>query len=104
MPEILKFIEASGWDSKKTLKSIQEYNLWRKTSLPPKLTTGVEKFLKSGIIYLHGKDCNFRPILVFNIYLVDPKWISIDDCKLGITYYMESNNLFIFIGIKGNKR
>ena len=76
---ILRFLYANNFKFDKTMKSMIEYMAWKEEKLPPVLTNSVQNFLNSGIIYTHGRDHRFRPIIVFNASLIDIKIVSLID-------------------------
>ena len=86
---ILRFLYASGFRNDKTLESIKEHTHWREKSLPVNVDTKLSQYLvrrpnlivltnlnkNSGIIYVSGRDNKFRPIVVFNVNLIDSKTV-----------------------------
>jgi hypothetical protein len=45
--------------------------------------------LDSGFVYVHGRDHKFRPIIVFNIHLLDPKTCDIELITDALTFLFE---------------
>ena len=59
--ETRKCIQASNFNNKKTLEKIKScinYNV------PIKDFDSIKNILSSGLIYMHGLDCNYRPIII----------------------------------------
>ncbi|CAD8153805.1 unnamed protein product [Paramecium octaurelia] len=59
---ILRMLYATKFKFEKCLEAIKNYDEWRQ-SLDPKVNPIL---LKQGVIYMHGRDNRFRPILVVN--------------------------------------
>jgi len=93
----LKFLIACSFDLNKSIKGITEYIAWRKETIPIPLTTVIEEYLNSGIIYMHGRDHRFKPILVLNCYKVDPKTVDVDQLLLAMGFFLEYiiNNMLL---------
>jgi len=86
---ILRFLQANGFKNEKTLHSIQEHTTWSETMLPITLNDKIREFLNSGFLYVHGRDHKFRPIVVFNINLIDPKTVDFDVVTKALTFGLE---------------
>jgi len=86
---ILRFLQATAFKLDKCLACVKEHSTWRQTKLPVQTTTEIEEFLKAGIIYVHGRDHRYRPIVVFNAYLMNPKKMDADVMIDGLTYLFE---------------
>ena len=92
----LRFLQASGWSYLKTIENAKNHNFWRESTLKlvhsedlQGFTEDIFKFLTSGILYLHGRDCRFRPIFVLNAYKIDFNKVNEDAMILGISYFLE---------------
>ncbi len=70
----LRFLHGYKFDHEATLEALQSQLKWEEDFLPPKLTDKSEEILNAGVIYLHGRDKNFRPFIVFNAH----RLISLD--------------------------
>lgn len=75
---ILRFLYSNNFKMNKTLSSAKDHTNWREAKLPIHIDKPLEEFLNSGILYVHGRDQEFRPILVFNFHLVNPKKINLE--------------------------
>jgi len=76
----------------------------------------VQKYINEGSIYVSGRDCRFRPILLIKAEYIDEKTFEIDSFLKTLTYVLEytmnflmcpfhiENYIFIidanFIGVK----
>jgi len=87
--ETLKFIIACYFDINKAIKSIQEYLTWYNETFPITFDQDILDILNSGIIYAHGRDNRFRPILIFNCYKLDTKTMDIDKLLLAMAYFLD---------------
>jgi hypothetical protein len=84
--ELLRVILGCKFDLKKSLDALISSIEWRSHYLKQSfhsLLPVCKDLLNSGCIYFHGRDCRFRPILVFNIARLDLSAYSIDSyCAL----------------------
>lgn len=85
----LKFLIAFSCHVDKSVKGIQEYIEWRKATIPIQLTPVILDYLNSGLLYTHGRDHKFRPIIYLNCYMIDPAKMDIDQLLLTIAYFLE---------------
>ena len=67
---------ATKFNYDKTLQAIQEYMGWRKITFPIQITDKMQEYLNSGIVYVHGRDHRYRPIIIMNMYLLDTKKVT----------------------------
>ena len=58
------------------MQAIQEYLEWKRVKPVIELTPKIQEFLNSGIVYVHGRDNRFRPIIVMNMYLLDTQKVT----------------------------
>jgi len=86
---ILRFLQANGFKNDKTLHSVIAYDDFRKQKLPMKRNPKIESFIDAGILYIHGRDNRFRPIVVFNAYKIDTKKLDLDTMMDSLTYILE---------------
>jgi len=86
---LLRFLQANHWKIDKTLNAIRDNDASRRERIPAQKTPFLEKFLHEGIMYIHGRDRMYRPIVVFNAYMIDPKKAEADDLINGLTYFFE---------------
>lgn len=86
---ILRFLYANNFKMTRTLSSIQDHTVWRETRLPVQIDENLQKFLNSGLLYVHGRDSQFRPIVIFNVSMVDPKKTDIDLVIKAMTFWLE---------------
>lgn len=94
---VLKLIMACGYKTDKTLKAVKQYNEWVIKTLPVPFDDETRTFINSGLMYVHGRDHRFRPIIVFNAYRIDLKIINEDQMLKGITYLLEIVMKYYFI-------
>jgi len=48
----------------------------------------IREFLNSGLLYVHGRDHKFRPILFFNVNRIDRKQFDFDLVTDGLTFWL----------------
>lgn len=65
-PEILRFLQVSKFDNKETYKYMNKYVEWKNEHIPPVLNDLCESLMKSGFMYIHGRDRLLRPLVVLN--------------------------------------
>lgn len=75
----MKYVYSAKFALEKCMENLKVYLDWlshpnRKT-IPPKCL----ELLKEGLVYLSGRDKQFRPIIVVNVYRVDLKKMTIED-------------------------
>lgn len=87
--KILRFLQAGNFKNEKVLTSIRDYTTWRQAKLPIKVDNKLQEFLNSGFLYVHGRDHKFRPIVVFNINMLDPKNCDFELIKNALTFWFE---------------
>ncbi|CAI2369390.1 unnamed protein product [Moneuplotes crassus] len=75
----LRFLNGNSFDIKKTYENIIKHIEWRGEMKPFILSEGDMNLLDKGFIYIHGRDKNFRPILVINAKIIAGKGVDPDD-------------------------
>jgi hypothetical protein len=95
----LRLHQATSYNPSKTIKLLLESIEWKRTFVPPTLTNRVLEILNCGFVYVHGRDCKFRPIIVLNVecYKRNEDLYSYDEWLQATIYFMEYlvNNLLI---------
>lgn len=97
--ESLRFLQASGFKIQDCIKLIRDSIEWKSTYFPFTLTPKAFELLNLGFVYVHGRDKEYRPIIVLkaDYYVKYAKEYSFDDWLMCIIYFMEYvvNNLLI---------
>lgn len=62
--EILRYLQSSHYEFKKAYDAILNTIEWRSNCLPIKLTSQVIEILKTGFMYICGRDTRFRPNII----------------------------------------
>ncbi|CAD8159827.1 unnamed protein product [Paramecium octaurelia] len=62
---ILRMLYATKFKFDKCLEAIKTYDEW-KQNMDPKVNPMSQELLKQGVIYMHGRDNRYRPIIVVN--------------------------------------
>jgi len=86
---LMRFLYANGFKNEKMLNAVKEHTTWREQKIPAAYTDSVKQFLEKGVLYIHGRDNKFRPIIVFRAYLIDAKTFDVDQMIDGLTYFFE---------------
>jgi hypothetical protein len=89
--EILRFLQSTSFDIKETIRLLKEHVEWKKTHYPLKINKNVEQILNKGVIYIHGRDNHFRPIIVINAqkYMEYCKKYTYNDFILSVIYLID---------------
>lgn len=89
--DILRFLQSTSFDFSETIRLLKEHVEWKKTHYPLKVNKNVEQILNKGVIYIHGRDNHFRPIIVLNAqkYMEYCKKYTYNDFVLSIIYLID---------------
>ena len=89
--QLLRFLQATGYNYSKTIEIVIENIEWREKLIPPIITPKVIELLNCGFMYIHGRDNNYRPIMVINadVFLRLKDNYVYDDWLLCIIFIME---------------
>lgn len=63
---------------KEVYKKVSTHVEWRNNPLFHQLSDPNLEFLQTGILYIHGRDKQFRPIIILNAYMIDLKKVLIN--------------------------
>ena len=78
--DLLRVIYAADWDSDKAVRMLEALRVWPKwvdsNPLPP---TVVAAILDSGGLYVHGRDCYYRPLVVLSPSILLKRPYSLDE-------------------------
>ena len=64
--DILRFLQAGGFDNKASYEWLKNYVEWRISNIPPVLNDLCEELIRAGFLYIHGRDKKWRPLIVLN--------------------------------------
>ena len=64
--EVLRFLQVSKFEYSKTFSYITKYVEWQNTHIPPIINDLGEQLIRSGYLYIHGRDKYLRPLIVLN--------------------------------------
>jgi len=87
----LRLLQATGFNVDKSIKLIQDHINWRNEKLPNYILREKSmEILQKGFIYVHGRDCQFRPIIVVNalIYMRIKDEYKFEDWENFIIFFM----------------
>ena len=87
----LRFIQGSGYNIDKAIENIHHHFKWRKETLPIHVSQKIIEILNLGFIYGHGRDTNFRPIIIINakIYSKYAEKYSVNEWIQSVVYLIE---------------
>ena len=86
----MRLIQASEFDIKKAYTTIKENVQWLST-IPKTINNTTIYLLNAGFMYVYGRDCHFRPIIVVSIKMLKAvlsQKYSFDDINGSIIYLM----------------
>jgi hypothetical protein len=89
--EMLRFLQASYFDITKTLEMITNHIEWKKTIAFQKVSDKTIEILNIGLIYIHGRDCRFRPIINISAKTFEKykNIYSFSEIEMAFIYLME---------------
>lgn len=89
--ETRRFLQATGFESGKTIDLLFKQFKWRDNFYPFYLTEQTLQLLNSGFLYVHGRDNHFRPILIVNakVYMTLKDKFPFQEWLHYIVYYMD---------------
>jgi len=98
--EILRLLQATCFDVDKSINLILAHIAWKNEKLPNYvIKEKAKEILEKGFIYVHGRDCQYRPILVVNaqVYMKIKDNYKFEDWENFIIFFMQYliNNLLI---------
>jgi hypothetical protein len=101
--ESIRFLQASEFNIKKTITTITSQINWTDSFYPFQLTDNIKLILNSGLMYMCGRDKNFRPIIIVKAskisYLVEKLKIKMEDIQKATAYFL--NYIIIYQMIPG---
>lgn len=88
---ILRFIQAASYNIQKAIEILNAHLEWKKNTFPLKMTSRAMEILNSGFVYVCGRDCKYRPIIILNAdyYFNLKKVYSLKEIQLAIVYFLE---------------
>ncbi|CDW83431.1 UNKNOWN [Stylonychia lemnae] len=69
--DCLKYLQANDYRVKETVASIRDHLKWRVQSLPCSITSEAIALIKTGFLYVHGRDRFYRPCIVFQPLVIE---------------------------------
>lgn len=89
--EKLKFLQATGFDHKKSFDFLINNQNWKSQNLPIEYSKTINEILNIGFVYVHGRDHHFRPIIVMQIetYIKNKDKYSHNDWSKALLYFLE---------------
>lgn len=86
--EILRSLYAKNWDNARAYESMKSKTKFQSEHYPIKFNSDISELLKSGGIYINGRDKSLRPIVILQVqHLINQKQY----------YGANDKNLFYFI-------
>jgi hypothetical protein len=86
---ILRQLQGHDYDMEKSFIDIKNEIIFKNEKLPIEINDDIRNVMKSGVLYIHGRDKNYRPLIVFNPGLFTSVICSLENWeKFGI-WFME---------------
>ena len=88
--DTMRLLQASEFDIKKAYNLVQENIKWLNSN-PKTINDTIIYLLNSGFMYVYGRDCHFRPIIVVSIKMLKvvlSQQYTFDDINKSIIYLM----------------
>lgn len=87
----LRFLQATMYNHKKSIEYIFNNIKWRREFFPIQMNDHIATILSSGMLYVHGRDCRFRPIVVISpkFFIEHEKDYSSETWIQASIYFME---------------
>lgn len=91
-PEKLRFLQGNDYNAKKTVKDIIATTEFRKSLNYPSNQEAINFIVNSGIVYIHGRDHMFRPIIIYrpDLFQTNRKKYSVYEFQLSMAYFLDS--------------
>jgi hypothetical protein len=64
---LLRHLQGVGWSNGKALDDMRAHLAWREANLPAAPLCAVEDLLRQGMIYVHGVDNKYRPVVIIKV-------------------------------------
>lgn len=90
--EVLRFLQATSFKINETIKLLIDHLNWKNSKFPNfQIRLKTLEILNEGFIYVHGRDCQYRPILVVNagVYMRIKDKYTFDDWENFIIFFMK---------------
>ncbi|OMJ65945.1 hypothetical protein SteCoe_37387 [Stentor coeruleus] len=91
-PELLRILIKCKFDIEKSFTNLLTEIEWRNSLMPNSyhsLLTKVENLLDLGIIYIHGRDNRFRPLIIIDCEKLRHKYLIIDSIFYMMSFLIE---------------
>jgi len=97
--EIMRQLQANMWDHKGTLKSVVTTYEWQRDMFPLKMTPEVANLIKSGFLYVGGRDRNFRPLLIIkaNVFSAHKPYPNLEQSIMAYVFAIEYINKYFHV-------
>jgi hypothetical protein len=97
--DTLRFLQATMYKIDQTIKLLIQHITWKKSYFPYSINSKVIEILKGGFTYIHGRDNQYRPIMIINakFYVDNMNKFIYEDWLCSVVFVMEYmiNNLLI---------
>jgi len=95
--DTFRFMYSGKLDLKKSLKIMKQHLQWRELPERGVIDPPAKKFIDEGIIYISGRDKQYRPIIIINLYRVDLKIMSLKDIIEALCFVLDVCRKYYFV-------
>jgi hypothetical protein len=95
--ETIKYMYSGKFELKKSLKNLKEHLEWRAIHEQSTLSPSAYKYLEDGILYISGRDKQYRPIIIINVYKLNPKQMDLADFIAALCFVLDTCKKFYFV-------
>lgn len=89
---LLRQVYGTNWKTRNAVAAVLKHLEWRKTAMPPDykiLFPTVLPLLHSGCLYIHGRDCRYRPCIIMQYPRFNFREHSIDEYLPLIGFFLD---------------
>jgi hypothetical protein len=86
---LLRILYSEKFNIAQTLKSLKELVKLEAEYQPKAVTLKIMEILNSGFIYIHGRDCRYRPIVIINPKVLQKKVFAFKELCASIVYLLD---------------
>jgi len=95
--DTIRFMYAGKLDLKKSLKIMNQHLEWRESPQRGVLGAQAKKFMEEGLIYISGRDKQFRPIIIVNAFQANLKKDKLEDYMEAICFVLDTVRKYYFV-------
>jgi hypothetical protein len=95
--DTIRMMYSGKFELKKSLKNLKDHLEWRASPDRGILSPKAYKYLEDGIMYISGRDKQYRPIVIINVYKINPKQLDLTDFIAALCFVLDTCKKFYFV-------